>query len=569
MNDSITMANQLRSKDSKLINREDNITDAQSNHLKVRRNSTSLDDVKTPPLPSKTTIQELLMQRKSIKDELRKIQNQSENKVQPKEKVDVHSKSYDSTLKQLSPKKSRLSQNIPVKPLTKHSSPESTEAVDSENEERIIEQRRKKRKLLLEKLGDITENKTVNSSMEAKSSNASKKTVVVKANKPNGTSPKNEGKVIPDMFADTDDFNINRATHRQTNDSEKYNDQLSDNWDDAEGYYQVSIGDTLNHNRYRIKSLLGQGMFANVVSAVDKDKDRQVAIKIARNNDIMYRNGLKEIAMLKEISKADPDNQYNCVKILRYFMHKGHLCIVLESLTMDLRCVLKKFGKSQGIKMESLLSYSRQLLTALKILKRVGIIHADIKPDNILVNEKKNLLKLCDFGSAEKVGEHELKPYLVSRFYRAPEIILGLPYSHGIDMWSAACTIYELATGRILFTGSSNNKMLKCFMDIKGKFPKKMIKNGKFKDQHFNYNSNFLLHKKDEVTGRDKVVEISNLATTRSLLDELKKYCAKDTVQHHDKKLAHIKDLLERMLTLDSHHRPSVTDCLRNPIFDD
>lgn len=67
-------------------------------------------------------------------------------------------------------------------------------------------------------------------------------------------------------------------------------------------------------------------------------------------------------------------------------------------------------------------SYSQQLLLALKLLKRANILHADIKPDNILVNESKLVLKLCDFGSASHVADNEITPYLVSRFYRAPEI---------------------------------------------------------------------------------------------------------------------------------------------------
>lgn len=126
----------------------------------------------------------------------------------------------------------------------------------------------------------------------------------------------------------------------------------------------------------------------------------------------------------------------------------------------------------------------------------------DIKPDNILVNESKLVLKLCDFGSASVVNENEITPYLVSRFYRAPEIILGIPYDFAIDMWSAACTIYELYTGRIMFSGKSNNQMLKFFMDIKGKFPNKVIRKGAFRDQHFDANCNFLYHEIDKVTER-------------------------------------------------------------------
>lgn len=127
---------------------------------------------------------------------------------------------------------------------------------------------------------------------------------------------------------------------------------------------------------------------------------------------------------------------------------------------------------------------------------------SDIKPDNILVNESKLILKLCDFGAASHVSDNEITPYLVSRFYRSPEIILGVPYDHGIDMWSTACTIYELSTGKIMFSGKSNNEMLKYFMDLKGKIPNKIIKKGHFKEQHFDSNCNFLYHELDKITER-------------------------------------------------------------------
>jgi len=61
-------------------------------------------------------------------------------------------------------------------------------------------------------------------------------------------------------------------------------------------------------------------------------------------------------------------------------------------------------------------SYSQQLFLSLKLLKRCNLLHADIKPDNILVSENKAVLKLCDFGSATHIAEQEITPYLVSRF---------------------------------------------------------------------------------------------------------------------------------------------------------
>ena len=81
---------------------------------------------------------------------------------------------------------------------------------------------------------------------------------------------------------------------------------------------------------------------------------------------------------------------------------------------------------------------------ALKLLKKCQLLHADIKPDNILVNESKSMLKLCDFGSGTNAKDAEITPYLVSRFYRAPEIIMGCPYEYGIDLWSVAVSIFEV-----------------------------------------------------------------------------------------------------------------------------
>eukprot|EP00959_Pyramimonas_sp_CCMP1952_P311575 6520681-Pyramimonas_sp.AAC.1 len=73
-------------------------------------------------------------------------------------------------------------------------------------------------------------------------------------------------------------------------------------------------------------------------------------------------------------------------------------------------------------------------------------------------------------------GQNEITPYLVSRFYRPPEVVLGLEYSFPMDLWAIGCCLYELFTGRIAFPGKSNNEMLKLFMDMKGAFPKKILK---------------------------------------------------------------------------------------------
>ncbi|XP_014366615.2 serine/threonine-protein kinase prp4 isoform X2 [Papilio machaon] len=371
-----------------------------------------------------------------------------------------------------------------------------------------------------------------------------------------------------DMFADQDNFHsFDTPTNRETNNKNTIeNPSLNDNWDDAEGYYRVRIGETLD-NRYSVYGYTGQGVFSNVVRARDLIRgSTDVAVKIIRNNEIMHKTGLRELEMLKKLNDADPEDKYHCLRLFRHFFHKRHLCMVLEPLAMNLREVLKKYGKNSGIHIKAVRSYTQQILLALKLLKKTKILHADIKPDNILVNDTKLVLKLCDFGAASHITDNEITPYLVSRFYRAPEIILGVPYDYGIDMWSTACTIYELSTGRIMFSGKSNNEMLKYFMDLKGKIPNKIAKKGQFKDQHFDANCNFLYHELDKITEREKVVIMSSIKPTRDLQLEL-------APPHHRlppaeaKKIAQLKDLLERMLMLDPTKRASVNHCLTHPFI--
>lgn len=137
------------------------------------------------------------------------------------------------------------------------------------------------------------------------------------------------------------------------------------------------------------------------------------------------------------------------------------------------------------------------------------------------------MLKICDLGSASDASENEITQYLVSRFYRAPEIsmwpsallqtgkliqkiVLGMPYDFGIDIWSIGCTLFELYTGKILFVGRSNNQMLRAIMECRGKFSHKILRKAQFAAYHFDDLLNFRSVEKDKMTG--KVRSMSSLS---------------------------------------------------------
>jgi len=344
------------------------------------------------------------------------------------------------------------------------------------------------------------------------------------------------------------------------------NPTLTDNWDDSDGYYRVRIGEILD-KRYQVYGYTGQGVFSNVVRARDQTKgDSEVCVKIIRNNEIMEKSGQRELEVLAKLRQADPDSKYHCLTLYRSFTHRNHLCLVFESLSMNLREVLKKFGKDVGLHVKAVRSYSQQLFFALKLLKKNGILHMDIKPDNILVSENKVQLKLCDFGSACYANEVEVTPYLASRFYRAPEIILGNRYDYNADLWSVGTTFYELYTGKIMFPGKTNNDMLKLMQDMRGKIPNKVVRKGQFKDNHFDNNMNFLHMEVDKVTEKEKITVLQqinpNMDILKVLIGKQKNLSAEQM-----RKVTQFRDLLDKIVILDPIKRISLNDALRSPFI--
>ncbi|KAJ5512038.1 hypothetical protein N7453_004141 [Penicillium expansum] len=341
---------------------------------------------------------------------------------------------------------------------------------------------------------------------------------------------------------------------------------MMDNWDDSEGYYAVRLGELIN-GRYHVHQNLGKGMFSSVVRATDTQTGGLVAVKIIRQNAIMRKAGMKEIGILEQLQEADPESKMHLIKFDRYFEHKGHLCMVFENLSMDLREVLKKFGRDVGLNLRAVRAYGQQIFLGLCLLRRCNILHADLKPDNLLVNEQRNILKVCDLGSASPASDNEITPYLVSRFYRAPEIILGIPYDYAIDVWSIGCTLFELYTGKILFTGRNNNQMLRSIMECRGKYPPKLLRRGSLAPHHFDEMLNFHSVEEDKITGRlhTKIVDFKK--PTRDLKSRLMAQGTRGMPDAEVKDLTMFLDLLDRCLSLNPEKRITPAEALKHPFL--
>lgn len=346
----------------------------------------------------------------------------------------------------------------------------------------------------------------------------------------------------------------------------------ADDWDDSEGYYKAKVGELMLGRYLVTEDTCGKGVFSNVVKAKDKADGSQVAIKIMRCNDMMKKAAEKEVDILERINKADKQNKKHVIKLIRYFLYRGHLCLVFECMWDNLRVALKKYTKDKGMSLQAVRAYTKQLLIALRHLHRCQIIHADIKPDNILISAGHNVVKICDLGSAMELTEVEPTPYLVSRFYRAPEIVLGAKYGPPLDVFAIGCTLFELFTGKILFPGKNNNDMMRLFMEVKGRPSNKLIKSGMVWKQHFDDNMDFKYQDTNKVTRKKIVRIISDLSAKRSIADMVlarvgpeKQKSSDPDDQLYVKKAKQFADLIDKLVTLDPEKRITAEDGLSHP----
>jgi serine/threonine protein kinase len=199
------------------------------------------------------------------------------------------------------------------------------------------------------------------------------------------------------------------------------------------------------------------------------------------------------------------------------------------------------------------------------IVNIIKLIFLD-KPDNTIVNSSGTIVRLCDFGSAIFEDEAVVTSELVSRYYRPPEIFLGIRYDTKVDIWSYGCSLFELYTGKILFPGVNNNDMLKLIMKVKGPFSEKLIKKGQYSNLYFNDELKFLSFEIDSFSRKPfvKPIDIPKINSSQKkifqLLQELK-----PNVTFSKQYLNELNDFasfLDGCLHLDANKRFSAVDAL-------
>lgn len=197
---------------------------------------------------------------------------------------------------------------------------------------------------------------------------------------------------------------------------------------------------------------IGEGTYGVVYKAKDLETGDIVALKRIRlevEDEGIPSTALREISLLRELDHP------NIVKLLDCLQNEGRLYLVFEFLDKDLKKYMDKCFNS--MEHDLIRSYLYQLLRGLAVCHSRGIMHRDLKPQNLLVN-RTGQLKIADFGLARAFSV-PVKRYtheVVTLWYRPPEILLGQDvYSPPMDIWAVGCIFAEMVSSYPLFPGDS------------------------------------------------------------------------------------------------------------------
>ncbi|KAJ8403962.1 hypothetical protein AAFF_G00343120 [Aldrovandia affinis] len=259
----------------------------------------------------------------------------------------------------------------------------------------------------------------------------------------------------------------------KTKGSQETQDNSSSSHDGTKGIYIPVLRDHIAY-RYEILEKLGQGAFGVVLKCLDHKIKEMVALKVIHDMESANHMAHQELEILEVVRREDKGNRFNVIHMKEHMTFRKHLCIAFELEGINLYALMSK-SNFQGFTVSQTHHFATGLVTSLQMLHRQKIIHCDLKPENILLSNKAHgNIKVADFGCSFR--EHQNgSTYVQTRFYRAPEVILGFPFGTAIDMWSLGCVLAELYTGTPLFPGTNEVDQLACIMEVLGMPPGGMV----------------------------------------------------------------------------------------------
>uniref|UniRef100_A0A3P9BU12 Protein kinase domain-containing protein n=1 Tax=Maylandia zebra TaxID=106582 RepID=A0A3P9BU12_9CICH len=290
-------------------------------------------------------------------------------------------------------------------------------------------------------------------------------------------------------------------------------------------------------NHYKVEAFLGEGGFGIVAKCRDTMTNQAVAIKVNKSRPDILQQAKLEIFILEQLRRLDPDAA-NIVKWNGFFHDGERVCLKFELLD---QCLWDYIGdrKNQGLPISEVRPILGQLTNALSHLGSLGIVHADLKPGNIMVvnrHESPIKVKLIDFGLVACPASAVMPGDRVGTIgYSAPEVMLGLPYNEASDMWSLGLVAVELGTGVPLYPGNEDCDVLKFIIETQGQPPDHVLDSGVYTEDYFikdNGNQQLMMFRRGPENGQRLFVS-----------------------------------LIKQMLALDANQRITPSEVLRHPFF--
>jgi len=315
---------------------------------------------------------------------------------------------------------------------------------------------------------------------------------------------------------------------------------------DETGFYTIHVSDSVFTvlKRYQKLKAIGSGAQGMVCAAYDTVLKREVAIKkLSRpfQNPTHAKRAYRELLLMRAVDHKNIIGLLNVFSPQNCFEDFAHVYLVMELMDASLCQVI-----NLDLDHERLSYLLYQLLCGIKHLHSAGIIHRDLKPSNVVVRSDCTL-KILDFGLARTAGgSFMMTPYVVTRYYRAPEVILGMGYQEVVDIWSVGCIFGEMIRGQVLFPGTDHidqwNKITQSlgtptqtFIDRLQPSVKRYVQNQ----------------------------EHQRGLSFKSLFPDC--YFPADSVSNSRLRASQARDLLSKMLVVDPVNRITVDDALDHP----
>ena len=358
--------------------------------------------------------------------------------------------------------------------------------------------------------------------------------------------------------------------------------------------------------QYLVEGVLGSAAFSTAYKCIDLNSEEdsshaqeEVCLKVIKNTKDFFDQSLDEIKILELLRQTGKCKENFILEMKTFFYHREHLIIVTELLRQN----LFEFGKfimdsgEEPYFTLSRLSYViRQCLVSLRFVHNLGLVHSDIKPENILLaSYSRAKVKVIDFGSSCYLTDRQ-SSYIQSRSYRAPEVVLGLPYDGRIDIWSLGCVMAEMFTGEVTFQNDSIVSMLSRIEAICGPFPRHMIAQGRQSPRYFakcgllfekvrehsastdTYTDDDDDDDDDDSSGEDEKVKSTNIdvfqpkrtsmaARLGFVSDIMDRFDAGMQLSKDRKREALFVDFVRKLLTIDSEIRPTAAEALEHPLM--